>query len=155
MCVLLNTQKTRQVFLLKRGRGGSRLHLIPAKTGGPLETTAIFTLGKRQGHLQETVQSDKKSNLGVMAERTRDESSAIGFGSAILSVLSLQVLSLMSLQLRAVDSTLDWRGLSCLLVTLATIAGHRRACTLWWCRRTMVRTEYSEFLKQFHQKIAK
>lgn len=75
-----------------------------------------------------------------MAGRTRNESSAIGFGSAILSVLPLQVLSLMSLQLRAVDSTLDWRGLSCLLVTLATIAGHKRVCTLWWCLRTMVRT---------------
>ena len=45
----------------------------------------------------------------------------------------------MSLQLRVVDNTLDWRGLSCLRVTLATIAGHRHVCTLWWCRRTMVR----------------
>lgn len=125
---------------VKAGRGeAAGFTSSPAKTGGPLESTAIFYPGKRQGHLQETVQSDKKSNLGVMAERTGNESSAAGFESAILSVLSLQVSSLMSLQLRAVDSTLDWRGLSCLLVTLATIAGRRRVCTLWWCRRTMVR----------------
>lgn len=52
---------------------------------------------------------------------------------------------LMSLQLHAVDSTLDWRGLSCLLVTLATIAGHRRVCTLWWCRGTMVRNVVLHF----------
>lgn len=133
------------------GNRRSWQHIIPAKTGRTVGNYSIFTLANTRDIVKGKSNQTRKVIL-VMWKRgwqsgkwTRIESSHywLVVFNTVCPVPSSFIL--MSLQLRAVDSTLDWRGLSCLLVTLATIAGHRRVCTLWLCRRTMVRNAILHF----------